>query len=130
MLEPGDWLWVHLRKDRFPNQRKGKFLPRGDGPFQVLERINDNAYKIDLPSEYQVHNTFNVCDLSWVDTIEDEEPMILRSKSFQDGEDDTGVMGLRPFTRSQARELQRLQGAFMKMDAVELVANSTRGCMS
>ncbi|PHU18464.1 hypothetical protein BC332_14159 [Capsicum chinense] len=40
---------------------------------------------------------------------------------------DTGVTGLRPFTRSQSRELQRLQGAFMKMDAVELIANSPKG---
>ncbi|KAM3268321.1 hypothetical protein P3S67_031262 [Capsicum chacoense] len=40
---------------------------------------------------------------------------------------DTGVTGLRPFTRSQARELQRLQGAFMKMDTVELIANSPKG---
>ena len=38
--------------------------PRGDGPFQVLERINDNAYKIDLPGEYDVSSTFNVADLS------------------------------------------------------------------
>ena len=27
------------------------FLPRGDGPFQALKRINENAYKLDLPSE-------------------------------------------------------------------------------
>ena len=39
-------------------------MPRGDGPFQVLERINDNAYKIDLPGEYGVSATFNVADLS------------------------------------------------------------------
>ncbi|KAF3654943.1 RNA exonuclease 4 [Capsicum annuum] len=113
--------------DRFPNQRKGKLLLRGDGPFQVLVRNNDNAYKIDLPPEYEVLNTFNVCDLSRIDTIEDEEPVSLRSNSSQDGEDDTGVTGSRPFTRSQARELQRLQGVFMKMDAVELVANSPKG---
>lgn len=39
----GDWVWLHLRKDRFPTQRKSKLMPRGDGPFQFLKRINDNA---------------------------------------------------------------------------------------
>jgi len=55
---------VHMHKERFPNQRKSKLQPRGDGPFQVLERINDNAYKIDLPGEYGVSATFNVADLT------------------------------------------------------------------
>jgi len=59
----GDWVWVHFRKERFPNKRKSKLEEGGDGPFQVLERINDNAYKIDLPGEYNVSGTFNVADL-------------------------------------------------------------------
>ncbi|XP_073038070.1 LOW QUALITY PROTEIN: uncharacterized protein [Primulina eburnea] len=54
MSLPGDWVWLHLRKERFPEKRCSKLLPRGDGPFQVLERINDNAYKLDLPGEYNV----------------------------------------------------------------------------
>ena len=45
----GDLVWLHLRKNRFPNERKSKLLPRADGPFKVLARYNDNAYKIDLP---------------------------------------------------------------------------------
>ena len=64
VFQPGEWVWVHFRKERFPNQRKSKLSPRGDGPFQVLERINDNAYKIDLKGEYNVSGTFNVADLS------------------------------------------------------------------
>jgi hypothetical protein len=35
-------------------------MPRGDVPYQIIERINDNAYKVDLPGEYGVSATFNV----------------------------------------------------------------------
>ncbi|XP_071928118.1 uncharacterized protein [Coffea arabica] len=49
---PGDWVWLHLRKERFSKQRQSKLSPRGDGPFRVLQRINDNAYKLELPGEY------------------------------------------------------------------------------
>ena len=67
VFEPGDWVWVHFRKEIFLSQRKSKLMPRGDGPFQVLAKINDNAYKIDLLGEYNVSNTFNVSDLSLYD---------------------------------------------------------------
>ncbi|XP_038983993.1 uncharacterized protein LOC103716477 [Phoenix dactylifera] len=63
VFEPDDWVWVHMRKERFPAQRKCKLNPRGDGPFQVLEKINDNAYKIDLSGEYNISATFNIADL-------------------------------------------------------------------
>ncbi|GKF09952.1 hypothetical protein Tco_0044176 [Tanacetum coccineum] len=52
------------QKERFPAGRFGKLQPRADGPFRVLKRINDNAYKIELPGEYNVSVTFNVADLS------------------------------------------------------------------
>ncbi|KAI5681722.1 hypothetical protein M9H77_02950 [Catharanthus roseus] len=54
VFKPGDWVWVHFRKERFPQQRKPKLDDRGDGPFQILEKINDNAYKVDLPGHYNV----------------------------------------------------------------------------
>ncbi|XP_042386576.1 uncharacterized protein LOC121978276 [Zingiber officinale] len=53
-FQPGDWVWVHFRKERFLKRRQYKLNPCGDGPFQVLEKINDNAYKLDLPDEYQI----------------------------------------------------------------------------
>jgi len=59
-----DWVSIHLRKNRFTSKRKYKLQVRGDGHFQVLERINYNAYKIYLPLDYGVSNTFNVTDLT------------------------------------------------------------------
>ncbi|GJR05402.1 RNA-directed DNA polymerase [Tanacetum coccineum] len=49
VFQEGDLVWVFLRRERFPQRRFGKLQPRGDRPFRVLQRINDNAYKIDLP---------------------------------------------------------------------------------
>ncbi|GJT13148.1 hypothetical protein Tco_0860190, partial [Tanacetum coccineum] len=60
----GDLVWIRLGKERFPAGRFGKLQPRADGPFWVLKKINDNAYKIDLPGTYNVSATFNVVDLS------------------------------------------------------------------
>jgi hypothetical protein len=71
VFQPGDWVWVHMRKERFPAHRKSKLQPRGDGPFQILERINDNAYKVDLSGEYGVSATFNVSDLTLFDVGDD-----------------------------------------------------------
>jgi hypothetical protein len=75
ILEEGDLVWVHLRKDRFPEQRKSKLQPRADGPFRVLRNFNDNAYEIDLPSTYGVSTSFNVSDLFpffWIGRVEDD----------------------------------------------------------
>jgi len=57
IFEEGDLIWLHLRKDRFTTKRKSKLSPHGDGPFQVLKRVNNNAYKLDLHAEYGVHDS-------------------------------------------------------------------------
>ena len=54
VFAPGDLVCLHLRKERFPNLRKSKLMPRADGPFKVLEKINDNAYKLELPIDFGV----------------------------------------------------------------------------
>ena len=52
VFEPGDLVWLHLRKVRFPELCKYKLMPRAHGPFKVLEKINDNAYKLELPADF------------------------------------------------------------------------------
>ncbi|GJW93787.1 RNA-directed DNA polymerase [Tanacetum coccineum] len=88
VFQEGDMVWVFLRRERFPQRRFGKLQPRGDGPFRVLQRINDNAYKIDLPGHYDVSATFNVADLS--PYIEGDELGVDSGTSrFLEGKDDT-----------------------------------------
>nr|GFB46868.1 putative reverse transcriptase domain-containing protein [Tanacetum cinerariifolium] len=44
--------------------KREKLNPRNVGPFKVLERVGDVAYKLDLPEELsRVHNTFHVSNL-------------------------------------------------------------------
>ena len=57
--------------------------PRGDNTFHVLERINDNAYKVDLSSQIGVRATFNVADHNLFDTGFDS-----RSNPFKERGDD------------------------------------------
>jgi hypothetical protein len=127
-FEPGDLVWIHLRKDRFPEKRKSKLMPRGDGPFKVLSKINDNAYKIDLPEDYGVSKSFNVADLTPFFGLEESES---RTTPFQEGEDDEDISAIRasssdnhspsnmnitnpgPLTRSRAKKLQEQVNSFL-----------------
>ncbi|KAG7547976.1 Integrase catalytic core [Arabidopsis suecica] len=84
VFDIGDQVWVHLRKERFPAERKSKLMPRIDGPFKVTRRINDNAYQLDLQGKYKVSSSFNVSDL--VPFLADETD--LRSNPFQEEGDD------------------------------------------
>jgi hypothetical protein len=82
-LEPRDLVWIHLRKEWFPDLRKSKLMVHVDGPFKILEKINDNAYKLELPLEFGVSPIFNILDLRPYLGAEDEVP--LRMTSNQEG---------------------------------------------
>ena len=114
IFEPSDLVWVHLRKERFPSQRKSKLSPRGDGPFRVSRRMGDNAYQIDLPSKYGVSTSFNVSDLTPFCAGREAEPRLM-DQPFQEGEIDEGIDGasdpeeplVGPRTRSQEQRRER-----------------------
>ncbi|KAK1631655.1 hypothetical protein QYE76_005970 [Lolium multiflorum] len=89
LFKPGDMVWVHFRKDRFPKLRKSKLKPRGAGPYKVLAKINDNAYSIDLPDdEFGVSNSFNVADLTPYDGEDLGAPRYQEKTSVARGEEE------------------------------------------
>ncbi|RDX72408.1 hypothetical protein CR513_48114, partial [Mucuna pruriens] len=91
-FKEGDLVWVHLRKERFPHLRKSKLLLRGDGPFKIVKKINDNSYKVDMPQEYEGSTSFNRIDFPPFDVGSTQAPN-LRSNSLQEGENDAYVEG-------------------------------------
>jgi hypothetical protein len=88
-FEPGDLVWLHLRKERFPDLRKSKLMPTADGSFNVLEKINENAYKLDLPADFGVSPTFNIADL--MPYLGEEDELESRMTQMQEGEDDVDI---------------------------------------
>ena len=65
-------------------------MPCAAGPFKMLEHINDNAYKLELPAEFGgVSPAFNIADLKPYFGEHDEE--VSRTTSIQEGEDDEDI---------------------------------------
>jgi hypothetical protein len=88
-LESGDLVWLHLRKDRYPELRKSKLMPRAAGPYKIIEKINDNAYKLELPPKFGVSSTFNIADLK--PYLGEEDELESRMTPIQEGEDDEDI---------------------------------------
>ena len=64
VFEVGNLVWAYLTKDRMPSHAYNKLKAKKIGPLQVLERINDNAYRLQLPANISTSDVFNVKYLS------------------------------------------------------------------
>jgi hypothetical protein len=82
-FEPSDLVWLLLRKERLPDLRKSKLMPRADGLFKVLKKINENTYNLDLPSDFGVSPIFNIIYLK--PYLGEEDELESRTTQKQEG---------------------------------------------
>ena len=61
-FQVGDLVLMHLNKSRLQKGMSSKLQMRRIGPYRILEKYGQNAYKLDLPKELG-SPIFNVKDL-------------------------------------------------------------------
>ena len=105
IFEPGDWVWLHMRKESFPYQRRSKLRQRRNGTFQVLERIKDNAYRLDLPVQSNVSVTFNVSDVRPSNTGDDLRANPLQEEANDEAKDPV-LVPIGPVTRARSKRFK------------------------
>nr|GMC80578.1 putative Ty3-gypsy-like retroelement pol polyprotein [Ipomoea batatas]GMD19584.1 putative Ty3-gypsy-like retroelement pol polyprotein [Ipomoea batatas] len=63
VFQVGEQVLIYLRKERYPAGTFHKLSPKKYGPFEIVRKINDNAYVVDIPDEWKISKTFNVADI-------------------------------------------------------------------
>jgi len=61
-FQVGDEVWLYISKERLQGEGK-KLKPVRYGPFKILEKIGNNAFKLDLPPYMQIYSVANVENL-------------------------------------------------------------------
>ena len=72
----GDQVWLHLDKKRFKGNHH-KLLHIRYGLYTVLDKIGENAYRLDLPPQLGIHNVINVNHLKNFEPSLMEEPVTI-----------------------------------------------------
>ncbi|KAG6764346.1 hypothetical protein POTOM_031812 [Populus tomentosa] len=90
IFQVGDLVMVYLHKGQVPAGMYNKLNDKKHDPFQILQKINDNAYVVDLPTDMTISLTFNVVDLFEYHPPDEclSHLINLRASSFQAGETD------------------------------------------
>jgi hypothetical protein len=58
-FEPRDQVWLHLDRKRFKGHHH-KLMPIIYVLYTILDKIGENAYRLDLPPQLGIHNVINV----------------------------------------------------------------------
>ena len=82
-------------------------MPWADGPYEIIEQINDNAYKVDWLDDYGVSATFKVVDLS--PYLDDDYLKNLSANSSSQGESDGGPSYWLPMAQISPKAIGRSQ---------------------
>ena len=56
----GEFVWVYLSRDRYPKGDYNKLTRRKFGPYSILEKFGENAYRVKLPEDMHISDVFNV----------------------------------------------------------------------
>ncbi|GJU78179.1 putative reverse transcriptase domain-containing protein [Tanacetum coccineum] len=91
-FEEGDFVWAVLTKDRFPVGEFNKLSAKKIGPLEIVEKINSNAYRLELPSHIRCSDVFNVKHLIPYhgDSSDDDLSMNSRTNFVYPGGNDGG----------------------------------------
>ncbi|KAK9670007.1 hypothetical protein RND81_13G170200 [Saponaria officinalis] len=109
-----DWVWLKLqpyRQSSVQQKTNQKLSHKYFGPFQVKARIGAVAYKLALPNDAQIHDTFHVSQLKkFVGTlpVAIHIPVWLQGRSSEEQLKPRAILGRRTVRHQNAAQIQYL----------------------
>jgi len=98
----GDYVWLHLSKESLQGPTK-KLKPIKYGPFDILEQVSENAFRLNLPKYMNIYLVVNVEHLKL------NEPYILTKDELDSDHILPSIDELAPNTMDELKEDSILQ---------------------